>query len=192
MTIRFQDIKKYTREANYSVTIGWSYLESHIESQMREENAAKLDLDPDFQRAHVWDDAKRSRYVEHILRGGVGARDILLNCAGWMSDFRGPYVLVDGKQRLEAVRRFLRDEIPVVFPELTLGRHVDIYHSDFRDRIRDMVCYFNWKVNDLPTRVDVLRWYLEINSGGVVHTPEELQRVRELLVREGYNAKRKA
>jgi hypothetical protein len=43
---------------------------------------------------------------------------------------------------------------------------------------------FRIMVNTLPTRVDVLRWYLDINSGGVAHTPEEIARLRALLEAE--------
>lgn len=46
------------------------------------------------------------------------------------------------------------------------------------DRVRQ------WSVNELRTRAEVLRWYLQLNSGGVVHTEEELARVRALLEAE--------
>jgi hypothetical protein len=42
-------------------------------------------------------------------------------------------------------------------------------------------------VNDLKTREEVLQWYLDLNSGGVVHTEEELNRVREMLEKEKGN-----
>jgi hypothetical protein len=190
VTARFRDIKSFTRTPNYAPTISWRYLEGFLRSHTNPEeglgDAAPLDLDPDFQRAHVWDDAKRARYVEFVLRGGSGSRDLRFNCAGWMQDFRGPYVIVDGKQRLEAVRRFMRNELALTLPELA-GR--SLFKSDFADEPRDMICYFNWCVNDLETREQVLQWYLEINSGGVVHTDTELARVRRLLAAEKKRAK---
>lgn len=36
-------------------------------------------------------------------------------------------------------------------------------------------------MNDLDTQAEVLQWYLDINSGGVVHTEAELDKVRWLL-----------
>jgi hypothetical protein len=177
---KFTDIRKFTT-ASYSVTVDWPGLERHIAHHSNPSDGAVLDLDPDFQRAHVWDDGKRAAYVEFILRNGQSARDLLFNCVGWNEDFRGPYVIVDGKQRLEAVRRFMRNDLAITLPEVA-DRQLVL--SDFEDRIRCMTCYFNWKVNDLPDRASVLRWYLEINSGGVVHTAEELERVRRLLAEE--------
>jgi hypothetical protein len=40
-------------------------------------------------------------------------------------------------------------------------------------------------VNELKTRREVLQWYLDLNAGGVVHTTKEIERVRELLAKEG-------
>jgi hypothetical protein len=39
-------------------------------------------------------------------------------------------------------------------------------------------------VNDLKTKAEVLQWYLDINSGGVVHTETELEKVKRLLTKE--------
>lgn len=175
--VQFAKLRKFTRAASYSVTIGWLYLERHIERQQNESDAAVLNLDPDFQRAHVWTTQKQAAYVLYILRNGTGARDLYFNCAGWMKDWRGPYVCVDGKQRLEAVRKFLKNQLPIAVPEFGGTFKFD----DFRDGIRTMHCYFNWQVNDLETRAEVLQWYLDMNSGGVVHTSTELARVRALL-----------
>ena len=32
-----------------------------------------IDLDPDFQRPHVWTDAQQEAFIEHVLRGGRNA-----------------------------------------------------------------------------------------------------------------------
>ena len=87
---------------------------------------------------------------------------------------RVDFVLVDGKQRIESVRMFMRDELPV------FGGHVA---SDF-DYLDTLTCHFKWHVNELATRAEVLKWYLDLNSGGVVHTDDELDRVRGLLEAE--------
>lgn len=179
--MKFEQIKKLTQPGAYCVTVGWDYLERHIEKQTQEDSAP-LDLEPDFQRAHVWNDEKRARYVEFILRGGGSGKDLYFNCVGWMRDWRGPYVIVDGKQRLEAVRRFMNNRLAVHFPELGSGT---LLRRDFEDTPRLTTCFFNWHVNHLETRAAVLRWYLEMNSGGVVHTAKELERVRALLKEAG-------
>lgn len=170
---KFQDIPQFTRSAGYAVDLPW---DAFLESLDRYVSHHKLDLDPDFQRAHVWDDQKRIRYVEYMFRGGASGMDIYTNCPGWMSGSHGDFVLVDGKQRVDAVCKFLRNEIPA-FGSL---------YKDYTDML-PLTTRFRWHVNDLPTRSEVLQWYLDLNSGGVVHTEDELAHVRALLVAEKAN-----
>jgi hypothetical protein len=36
-------------------------------------------------------------------------------------------------------------------------------------------------INDLPTKKQVLEWYLQMNKGNVAHTDEELNKVKMML-----------
>jgi hypothetical protein len=36
----------------------------------------------------------------------------------------------------------------------------------------------------MKTRRDVIEWYIAFNSGGTVHTPAEIERVKHLLEQE--------
>ena len=92
----------------WQVDVAFDYLESTLEDLI----GRQLDLNPDFQRAHVWTEAQQAAFVEYILSGGPSARDLYFACEGWSGLGReNPCVIVDGKQRLEAVRRFLRNEL---------------------------------------------------------------------------------
>lgn len=62
---KFQNIPQFTRYGSYAVDISWRYLEEFTKDHV--ENY-KLNLDPDYQRAHVWNGKQRARYVEYILR----------------------------------------------------------------------------------------------------------------------------
>lgn len=172
--MKFRDIPQFTRTPTYIVNTSWDSLEWVISRYQDKDEIAKLNLEPDFQRGHVWDERHQIAYVEYKLKGGSGSNVLLFNCPGWMDDFRGPYLLVDGKQRIEAVRKFLRNEL-VIFGKYKF--------SDFEDHL-GWRPDFLWCVNDLNTRKQVLQWYLEINTGGVVHTEEELNKVRKLLEEE--------
>ena len=165
---QFKEIPKFIGCGNYHVNIGWTYIERWLAS------VPEADLDPDFQRGHVWTKDKQVKYVEFILRGGTSSRDIYWNHPGWMTHFKGEMVLVDGKQRMEAVRAFLRDEIEAFGSK----------YSEYTDRIQPLSTDFVFHINNLKTRAEVLQWYLDLNSGGVVHTEEELNRVRDLLAKE--------
>jgi len=169
--MKYSDIPKLTQDGNYRVNIGWDSLQ-HTLHRYQHDKLAKLDIDPDFQRGHVWTEEQQIKYVEFIMRGGSGSNEIKFNCVGWMNSYEGPFVLVDGKQRIHAVLRFLNNEIKAFghyFNEFEDGKTI-LYRCDF------IFC-----INDLKTTEDVLRWYLELNSGGTPHTEDELDKVRKML-----------
>lgn len=169
--MRFRDLPKYPR-AGYDISVDWTDLERHLARDRV--GSVPFIMEPDYQRGHVWSEEQQIAFVEYGLMGGENSMVITTNCPGWMADFRGPYELVDGLQRVTAVLRFMRNEIKA------FGH----YLREYEDRPRMTQGCFRWRVCDLPTRAEVLKLYLLINSGGVVHSPEEIARVRALLETE--------
>lgn len=173
---RFGDIPLFTQMPGHYVDVQWAHLLEYLEHHQR---AYGLDLAPDFQRAHVWTEAQQVAFVEYVLRGGMSGIDLFFNHPDWGSTLLdsppGSYVIVDGKQRLHAVVRFLRDEV----------RAFGYRYRDFEDSPRFHLSRFRWHINTLRTRREVLTWYCELNTGGTPHTPEEIARVRALLAAEG-------
>lgn len=167
--MRWEDIELFP-QACYEIDVMWQYLERQIESEQKQ----GLDLDPDFQRAHVWTDAQRTAYLEYSFRGGEVGRSIICATSNWQITPTPNYVLLDGKQRLESVRKFLRDEIEVF----------GCRFSTFRGNPRLMQFRFKWRVIECKTRADILRTYLNLNGGGTPHTEEDLAKVRSLLACE--------
>ncbi len=176
---RLEDVVKplaFTACGSYTVDIGWDFLESWIENHQKQfDGEPGLNLNPDFQREHVWTREQQIAYVEYVLRGGHAAKELYFNCVGWNRGKRGAFEIVDGKQRLEAVRSYLRNEVPV------FGRTYLEYSDNIGFRMEQS---FKVYVNDLATRAQVLTWYLDLNTGGTPHTPEEIHRVQNLLVQE--------
>lgn len=174
--MRFGDIPLIT-QASYKVNISIRYLEKQLQEYI--ENYG-LELTPNFQRAHVWTEEQQTSYLEWILRGGKSGLEILFNCPGWSTLYTGKMQLVDGLQRITAVRKFLNNEIPA-FGTL---------YKDYEDSPRAFLIGFVFHVNDLETEEEVLQWYLDINSGGTPHTEEELEKVRKMLEEEKENGKK--
>jgi|WetSurMetagenome_2_1015567.scaffolds.fasta_scaffold01970_11 hypothetical protein len=165
---KFRDIQQISL-AGYECDISWSYLEDWLAGH----GDMDINLDPDYQRGHVWYLPQQIAYIEHILRGGTGGKDIYWNCPGWRKDWKGPLELVDGKQRITAVLKFLHNKIPAF-------RH---YYEEYEDSLHLLTARFRFYINDLTKRKDILQWYLDLNSG-VAHTSEELDRVRKILQKE--------
>jgi hypothetical protein len=108
------------------------------------------------------------------LRGGKTGRVIYFNHPGWMRDYKGDFVIVDGKQRCEAVRRFLIDEIKVF----------GSFYSEFTDKVRMANRTMRINVNSLRTRREVIQWYIDMNAGGTPHSRKEIARVQSLMEAE--------
>ena len=167
----FKDIPQYTSERFQPTDVPLDILDDFVRRWTESHN---WEMVPDFQRGHVWTEQDQIAFVEHILRGGQGSNIIRLNCPGWQRQRQGILQTVDGLQRLTACLRFVRDEIPA------FGH----CYSEYDDPIVLYRYHLRFQVNNLETRAEVLRWYLEINSGGIVHTESEIRRVRNLLDQE--------
>jgi uncharacterized protein with ParB-like and HNH nuclease domain len=167
-TLNFKDIIKYTKKGSYEIHLDWDSISDYIE---RKTTNLKLDINPDFQRGHVWTFDQCVAYVEYKLSGGPDAEILYFNCVGWMHDYRGPFVLVDGLQRLNAVRLFLDNK----------NRAFGHYYSEFTGPLQ---CQFKFNINNLKSRAEVLNWYIQMNSTGIPHTDKEISRVKELLQKE--------
>jgi ribosome modulation factor len=156
--------------AHYEVDVEWGYLESCLDRWGKQiDGKGGLDMSPEYQRDHVWTREQQVAYVEYVLAGGEVGRNITWNSPDWMGSWERPTELVDGKQRIEAVRSFLRGEFPAYGKRSEPGDRFDLH------------CGFRFRVCALSERADVLRLYLNINAGGTPHTASEIERVRMLL-----------
>jgi|SRR5579872_72202 len=171
---RFSDIPQFTRSGSWQCHFPFDSVLPQLERWKDDYGA---DYDPDFQRMHVWTEAQQIAWLEFFFRGGRTSRVIYLNCPifGGRSQSKNAddlrMVLADGKQRLEAIRRFTANEIPV-FGSL---------RSEYTDWPNVLGQSIEINVNDLPTRKEVVRWYIEMNSGGTPHTEAEIEKARALL-----------
>jgi len=171
----FRDIPQFTSFSGYNVDISWRYLAQNVATHVLEYG---LNMEPDFQRGYVWRPEQKVKYVEYILQGGQSGKDLWFNCPGWQSASETEdYVLVDGKQRLDAVLGFLNNEFTVFG-----GNH----YRDYTDRLDIIRTSFHWHVNTLATRDMCLQWYCDLNRGGTVHSDDEINRVRGLIGAGGW------
>jgi len=166
--IRFKDVPQRIEFGNYKTDVSIKYLKDTMDDYVSDYN---LDLNPNFQRGHVWTNEQRVKFVEFMLEGGK-CSPILFNHNNWMKFREGNsnnrFVIVDGLQRLTSLLMFVNDELEVFngfkYSEFdNVGFNVQVY------------------VNDLKTEKEVLKWYLQVNEGGTPHTKEELDKVKRLL-----------
>ena len=172
----FSAIPQFTKTANYHVDISWSFLEKSLEDWSKDYG---LELEPDFQRAHVWDKKRQSAFVEFVLRGGKSSQELYFNSPAFgrrdrKVELPETIVLVDGLQRVTAVLGFLNNKV----------KAFGYYRNEFKDELHWIHHRFSVNVNDLGSRAEVLQWYIDLNAGGVAHTDEEIEKVKALLKKE--------
>lgn len=172
--LTFKDIPRFTRMPTYRVGVPLDSLEVSIE---RYKEHYDLDFNPDFQRGYVWNNSQKTKFVEYVLRGGSSGKEIYFNHPGWDGSMNGQMVVVDGKQRLNACLEFLQDKVPVFD---------NYFYSEIQGHFPSFAS-LNFNVNNLGTRLEVLKWYKDLNSGGTIHTKEDLQKVDELIEEESKN-----
>lgn len=135
---------------------------------------------PDYQRDHVWTDEQASRFVGFLLEGGTPP---VIFCQRWQYTLL-PDEVVDGKQRLTAVCRWLNNEIPAIF-----AQGAPMYLRDFSKEDQRMLLgpsgpSLTIQFVAYRTRAEVLAFYLRLNTSTVAHSKSELDRVEGLLAAE--------
>lgn len=103
--------------------------------------------------------------------GGEVSKTILWNDRNGEGGDYSPIEIIDGKQRLNAVRGWLKDEFP------TFG-HI---FSQWEGPMRGHLLKFDFQLCSLSAK-EVLKLYLNFNAGGTPHSKEELDKVRALLL----------
>ncbi len=142
----------------------------------REMDAGRLII-PDYQRGRVWSAEQSALFAGFVLTGGQPPPI-------WIQEHPDADIeeIVDGLQRISAMRAFFDGEIPAELPNG--GR---VFHYNLDDDCAGMLkgLYLTKMIVRLPRRADVLRLYLRLNRGGTVHTDAEIGRVAALLAQEG-------
>lgn len=117
-------------------------------------------MDPDFQRAFIWDDDKQSKLIESVLMR------IPLPVFYLAEDSAGRMIVVDGLQRLSTFARYIKNELPLKLPsqkELHKKKFEDL-SPKLQNRIEDcnLVLYIvDAKVPE-RARLDIFE---RVNSG---------------------------
>ncbi len=168
--MRYKDIPKYTRSSQYCVNVHLSNFKYTID-EFKEEYG--LQLNPEFQRGHKWTEKQQCGFIEFFLKGGK-CESIKFNKPSWQNysecNEYDDMVCVDGLQRTTAILRFTNNEIKV------FGCYWNEFDKPAQRRLSILV-----DVNDLKTEVEVLQWYIDLNSGGTIHTDEEIEKVKTMM-----------
>lgn len=175
---QFKQLVKPVERPIRTFHCGFGYLETWLKHE-NEDVEHGVELNPDFQRGHVWTERQQQYFIECVLRRLVGedGLTIRLNCPSWRntpsvdSDLLDQVVCIDGLQRLTAIRKFIAGDLSPF----------GLSYEELPQRILLRENTLVLSMHDFQYRKDLLQFYLDINGGGTVHTDDELNRVRGLL-----------
>ncbi len=173
----FYDIIKPLDLPTRTFNCGFHYLEQWLVNES--ENVPHgVDLNPVFQREHVWTEKQQVRFLENVLRRVCddSCLTIRFNCPSWRENVSehcnllDQMVCLDGLQRLTSIRKFIAGELDVFgIKYKSLPRRV---------LLRQLTVII--KMYDFQTKSELYDFYTDINEGGTPHTKEQLDRVRNL------------
>jgi hypothetical protein len=135
-------------------------------------NKEKIDLAPRYQRRYRWDAKRQSKLIESFLMN-VPIPPIFLN-----EDRYGTYAVIDGKQRLFAIREFIRGRLKLrgleVFEEVN-GKTIDSMPSRLRDILETRATIR--AIIILPQSQPAVKFevFKRLNTGGVRLNPQEIR-----------------
>lgn len=151
----------------------------------RFEEVYNLDLLPEFQRGHVWTKEQQVLFIEALIRGAVGTdgRTISFNHPEYQNTKKAHsdldrMVIIDGLQRLTAIRDFVAGKFKVFVDEFGGdGVDMDFFHGSEFSLGGNTI---KIQVYTMQTQREVLDFYISLNSGGTAHSKEEIERVKKM------------
>lgn len=152
-----------------------------ILSQLRREN---IQLNPNFQRRDAWSNSRKSKFIESIIIGLPIPQLVLAE----QKDARGKYIVLDGKQRLLSLLKFVGvdDDKGNGFALSGLEARPDLKRIRFQkmdtapEFESDLNSFLNYSIRTVIIRnwpsLDFLHQvFLRLNTGSVKLSSQELR-----------------
>jgi hypothetical protein len=128
-----------------------------------------IDLDPDYQRGYVWDNRRASLLIDSIMRGFP-----IPPIYGHLEHMTGVCAIVDGKQRLMSIQRFLNNEFALILdePSEITDRYFEQFTKSQQRILNNASLTFIKLRGDKPSAMEAFR---RLNVSNVTLTPQELR-----------------
>ncbi len=154
------------------------------ETILRQLDRGNIELNPRFQRRETWTDLRKSKFIESLVLGLPIPQLVLAE----RPEQRGSYLVIDGKQRLLALRRFAAtdsaDFTPLKLRGLEVRKDLEgLTLADMQaspDFVGDVSGFENQTIRTVvvrawPNESFLFRVFLRLNTGSVPLSPQELR-----------------
>lgn len=122
---------------------------------------------PKWQRERVWTDSQSARFIESVY-AGVNIGTFVYNETVLASPFNG--LLIDGQQRLGAIKRYVADEFAVSGEDGIARVWSELTDEEQRHFGR---MQFGFSIVRHEDEASLVELYNLLNFGGTAHRPEE-------------------
>lgn len=138
---------------------------------------AGVDLDPDYQRGLVWDDADREKLITSVLEHrNIGTFVLRVKPFEALAETR--YEVIDGKQRLTALMDF--------FLGYRNYKGIPFHRLAPMDRYKFRSCRIQYAELSVSSE-EAMRVFLRLNETGKPMDQRHLEKVRDALIAKGAN-----
>ena len=147
---------------------------SHPISDVRDwADNERLELRPDFQRNEVWTQAAQIMLIDTILKG-IPIPKIYIKSI--MKNEKTYRIVVDGQQRLTAILKFIRDELPLKKPYQ--GEYFNMKYSELPESVHDDFIRYKIDINEIfnPSDEEIRDLYSRVNKYTVQLNKQELRK----------------
>lgn len=87
---------------------------------------------------------------------------------------RNKMLCIDGLQRLSSMLSFINGEFNVFNGQIS-------YQDCVEHQVLDLISSFKFEIYEIKNYDDLLRFYIDMNSGGTVHSKNEIERVMKMI-----------
>ncbi len=161
-------------------TVKTQSIEYDIETLIKKIDKGIIKLDPEYQRRHRWDNKTSSKLIESLILNIpiptiYISQDVDVDSETDDNEYR--YSVIDGQQRLTAIKNFLKNKFPLEGLE-TLEELNSCFYQDLppfltrRLEERSIKCLRIDSTLDSQVKLDIFE---RLNSGSVKLEPQELR-----------------
>lgn len=153
-----------------------SQITSTVASFLREYSIDTYDFDPFYQRELVWTMDQKEAFIKALLLDKTDVRPIFLDNAKYGSH---EYEILDGKQRLNAIISYIKNEFPVDGLYYSDLNRTDTYQLMNTPMIYTLVKYYTDKGQVALSPEQKVELFLQVNQYGQHVSDEHLAHIKE-------------
>jgi len=175
MYVSWTEVRKYQESLSMDLIknkdLRMQFSQQTISSLLSKVYNFGVDFNPEYQRDFVWELDDKVALIDSIFNNVEIGKFVFINLG---YDGKFAYEILDGKQRLKTLVDFYEDRF----------QFKDRYFSDLSKREQWYFTNYSISVaetNDLLTREQKLRYFINLNKNGKVMSNEQLNKVEKML-----------